>query len=265
MEQQLDQFCIRFTELYLEKTAMVVVTMTDCRGSAPQNVGARMIVGVDQILFGTVGGGKIENHCLTLAREYLRNPKDFSPKSFTWNLQKDIKMSCGGEVTMFFELYTPQSAWKLAVFGAGHVSQELTRILIKLDCELTVIDSRPEWLDLLPQETARFKKIITAQMSEVIDLLHPQTFVLMMTMGHSFDLPILKRALELNHFPFLGVIGSKAKRNRLELELRESGYAGEMNFYCPLGEDFGSNSPMEIALSMSAQLLKERDKKEIHA
>jgi xanthine dehydrogenase accessory factor len=265
MEQQLDLFCARFSELHQSRTPMVVVTMTDCRGSAPQNVGARMIVGVDQILFGTVGGGKIEAHCLKIAREYLQNPKDFQPRSFTWNLQRDILMSCGGEVTMFFELYSPQSAWKLAVFGAGHVSQELTRILVKLDCELTVIDARAEWLSLLPPETPRFKKIQTDSMASVIDTLDPQTFVCLMTMGHSFDLPILKRALELNHFPFLGVIGSQAKRNRLEKELREQGYPGEMNFYCPLGEDFGSNAPMEIALSMTAQLLKERDKKAIHA
>ena len=265
MEQQLDQFATRFLELHQAKIPMCVVTMTDCRGSAPQNTGARMIVGVDQILFGTVGGGKIEAHCLTLAREYLQNPKDFKSRSFTWNLQQDIKMSCGGEVTMFFELYSPKSMWKLAVFGAGHVSQELTRILLKLDCELSVIDSRAEWLDLLPAEMSRFKKIQTDSMADVIDTLAPETFVCLMTMGHSFDLPILKRALELNHFSFLGVIGSKAKRNRLEKELREQGYRGEMNFYCPLGEDFGSNAPMEIALSMTAQLLRERDKKATHA
>ncbi len=265
MEQQLDQFCTRFMQLFSEHKPMVVVTMTDCRGSAPQNVGARMIVGADEIYFGTVGGGKIEAHCLKLAREYLQKPKDFQPKSFTWNLQRDIGMSCGGEVTMFFELYTPQSTWKLAVFGAGHVSQELTRILLKLDCDLTVIDSRSEWLSQLPAETARFKKIQTDSMASLVDTLSPETFVCLMTMGHAFDLPILKRALELNHFPFLGVIGSAAKRNRLEKELREQGYSGEMNFYCPLGEDFGSNAPVEIALSMTAQLLRERDKKASHA
>jgi len=73
-------------------------------------------------------------------------------------------------------------------------------------------------------------------------------------MGHSHDLPILKVALNEHAFPFVGVIGSKAKRNRLEAEL------GKTNFHCPLGEDFGSNAPVEIALSMVAQLLKERDR-----
>jgi xanthine dehydrogenase accessory factor len=44
------------------------------------------------------------------------------------------------------------------------------------------------------------------------------------------------------------------KRNRLEQELQRK------DFHCPLGEDFGSNAPAEIALSMIAQLLRERDK-----
>lgn len=259
MEQQLDQFCATYLELFQNKTPMVVVTMTDCRGSAPQNTGARMIVGVDKIYFGTVGGGKIENHCLTLARQYLAHPKDIKPKSFTWNLQRDIGMSCGGEVTMFFELFHPSTSWQIAIFGAGHVSQELTRIMLRLDCDLTVIDPRSEWLEKLPPETHRFKKLQTENMSEVLDTIDADSFVMLMTMGHAFDKPILHRALSQHNFPFLGVIGSEVKRKRLEKELREEGIRGEMTFHCPLGEDFGSNAPMEIALSMSAQILRVRD------
>jgi xanthine dehydrogenase accessory factor len=82
---------------------------------------------------------------------------------------------------------------------------------------------------------------------------------MLMTMGHAFDLPILEEALKKNHFPFLGVIGSKIKRVNLEKDLKARGVQGPMSFYCPLGEDFGSNAPIEIALSMTAQLLRHRD------
>lgn len=262
MEQQLDLFCQHFLKFHSEGRSMVVVTMTANRGSAPQDIGARMIVGSDGLLFGTVGGGKIEKRCLDQANELLQTKERIPSQSFTWNLQKDIGMSCGGEVTMFFEVHRPQERWHVAIFGAGHVSQELTRLLFKLDCHLTVIDPRAEWLDKLPPTTERFKKICTEDMKSVLATLHPQSFVAMMTMGHSFDAPILERALKEFQFPFLGVIGSKQKRNRLESELTERGVAKDKlkSFHCPLGEEFGSNAPAEIAISMIAQLLRERDR-----
>jgi xanthine dehydrogenase accessory factor len=254
MEQRLDEFCAQFLKYQSEQTSMVIVTMVDYKGSAPQDPGARMIVGEKGLLFGTVGGGKIEKKCLDVAAEQFASTKRVTPFSQTWNLQRDIGMSCGGEVTMFFEVHHPREAWNVAVFGAGHVSQELTRLLVKLDCQLTVIDSRQEWLDKLPPTNSRFKSIRTDDLAGVLKTLPPKTFVALMTMGHSHDLPILKVALSEHDFPFVGVIGSKAKRNRLEAEL------GKTNFHCPLGEDFGSNAPVEIALSMVAQLLKERDR-----
>lgn len=262
MEQQLDLFCQYFLRAHAEGRSMVVVTMTDNRGSAPQDVGARMIVGTEGLVFGTVGGGKIEKRCLDEAQKLLSIKERVPAQSLTWNLQKDIGMSCGGEVTMFFEVHRPQERWHVAIFGAGHVSQELTRLLFKLDCQLTVIDPRVEWLDKLPPATDRFKKICTDDMKSVLDSLHKDSFVAMMTMGHSFDAPILERALKEFSFPFLGVIGSKQKRNRLESELKEKGVSPEKikSFHCPLGEEFGSNAPAEIALSMIAQLLKERDR-----
>ncbi|MFP5458070.1 MAG: xanthine dehydrogenase accessory protein XdhC [Bacteriovoracia bacterium] len=261
MEQQLDQFCQYFLRFHSEGRALVVVTMVDNRGSAPQDVGARMIVGTEGLLFGTVGGGKIEKRCLDEAQKLLASPERVHSQSFTWNLQRDIGMSCGGEVTMFFEVQRPSERWHVAIFGAGHVSQELVRVLLKLDCHLTVIDPRSEWLEKLPAQSERFKKIQTDTMAAVLRDLHPKSFVALMTMGHSFDAPILTRALKEFSFPFLGVIGSKQKRSRLEKELTESGVSPELltSFHCPLGEAFGTNAPAEIALSMVAQLLRARD------
>jgi xanthine dehydrogenase accessory factor len=255
VEQFFDVFCETYLKLHREGVPMVVVTMTDYRGSAPQDPGARMIVGESGILFGTVGGGKIEKKCLDVASELLLTKRCQAPFGRTWNLQRDIGMSCGGEVTMFFESHVPSARWHVAIFGAGHVSQELTRLLLKLDCQLTVVDPRQEWLDKLPAtHSSRVRYVCATDMAQVLDELSPDTFVALMTMGHASDMPILKRALNEFKFPFLGVIGSAAKRNRLEAEL------GRKDFHCPLGEDFGNNAPMEIALSMVAQLMRERDR-----
>lgn len=261
MERNFSQFCEEFLRLTESHTPMVVVTQVSQRGAAPQDIGSRMIVGKNgEILFGTVGGGKIEAHCLKLATEYLNAREHVENQSFTWNLQKDIGMTCGGEVTMFFEIHKPQDKWEIAVFGAGHISQELIRVLLRLDCHLIVADQREEWLAKLP-ESRRLKKICTNDLASIVDSLSESTFIASMTMGHASDVPVLVRALTSRQFPYVGVIGSVAKRNRIEKDLEEKGVAKERlkEFHCPMGEEFGRNAPAEIALSVAAQLLKVRD------
>ncbi len=261
MEKNFGLFCEAFLRLSESNTPMVVVTQTGFRGSAPNETGCRMIVGkAGEILFGTVGGGKIEAHCLKLAVEFLDSKEHVENQSHTWNLQKDIGMTCGGEVTMFFEIHRPQDRWEIAVFGAGHISQELVRVLLRLDCHLTVADQREEWLAKLP-ESKRLKKVCTSDLASVVDTLSINTYIASMTMGHASDVPVLLRALSERKFPFVGVIGSVAKRNRIEKDLLEKGISPERvnELHCPMGEDFGRNAPAEIALSVAAQLLKVRD------
>ena len=53
--------------------------------------------------------------------------------------------------------------------------------------------------------------IHTDDMASEVKKLDDNTFVLLMTMGHSTDLPILLEVLKTKQFPYLGVIGSKAK------------------------------------------------------
>lgn len=258
MERNLTQFCETFLQLKTDGVGMVVVTMTHARGDAPQEVGARMIVGKEGILFGTVGGGKIERRCLDVALEMLKAPGPVHPQEFTWNLQKEIGMTCGGEVSMFFEVQRAEEEWIIAIFGAGHISQELTRVLLRLDCHVTVVDSRSEWLDKLP-ESPRLKKLHTADMAAVVEALPPHAYIASMTMGHSTDLPVLQKALTKN-FPYLGVIGSPTKRLRIEKDLIGLGFSETRvkDFFCPMGESFGNSVPAEIAISVVAQMLKVR-------
>jgi xanthine dehydrogenase accessory factor len=81
-----------------------------------------------------------------------------------------------------------------------------------------------------------------------------------MTMGHSTDLPILLEILKKKRFPYLGVIGSKAKALRLKKDIEEAGLPPS-SFYCPIGLDIGNNHPPEIAISVAAQLIQIRDQK----
>jgi len=85
--------------------------------------------------------------------------------------------------------------------------------------------------------------------------------VLLMTMGHASDLPILVEILKTREFPYLGVIGSEAKAGALRRGVIAAGLPEEAarRFVCPMGLAVGSNDPAEIAVSIVAQLLQVRD------
>jgi xanthine dehydrogenase accessory factor len=87
-------------------------------------------------------------------------------------------------------------------------------------------------------------------------------FIICMTMGHATDRPILEEIFRQGRmFPFLGVIGSRAKRAVLIKELAAAGIPMEQAdaFHCPIGLAIGSNQPGEIAVSVVAQLIEQRD------
>lgn len=260
MENNLRDYSECLNKLLSANESLVVVTLTGVKGSAPQELGAKIIIGERGILFGTVGGGKVEAHCIKLAQEYLKDESMNANYAFTWNLQKDIGMTCGGEVSFLFEVFKKESLWNIAVFGAGHIAIELVKVLSNLNCKLTVIDNRQEWLDKVVSHS-KITKIHSLNMKEEVKNLTDHCFVALMTMGHAQDVPILYEALSNRKFPYLGVIGSRAKRNRMEKDLLEMGLSKDLvdSFICPLGEDIGSNSPAEIALSIAAQLLRHRD------
>ena len=239
----------------------VLVTLVEALGSTPQDAAAKMLVTSDGLHSGTVGGGRVEAAALKLASEVLAAGVA-KPRFVSWTLKGDVGMTCGGSVKFYFEPHFGPGSWNIAVFGAGHVSQALVPVLAPLPCRITVIDSRPEWLSRLGRaQNVTLQE--AARPEECVPSLPDDAFLVVMTMGHTTDRPILRRALTERNFPFIGVIGSEAKRQILVQELIADGVpesrAGQ--FHCPVGLDFGTNHPHEIALSIASQLVTLRDQK----
>jgi len=248
----------KIQELQEQGLNFIVATLVKTKGSAPQEVGAKILVGENGYIDGTIGGGKVEERVILHSKEMLKRSESFDYAD--WNLQTDIKMTCGGVVSFFFERIQAKPTWEIAIFGAGHVAQEVVRTLLKLECSVICSDPREDWLNKLP-EHHKLTKIHTNEMKSVVADLKPGTFIASMTMGHAFDLPILLAAMERNIFPYMGVIGSDSKAAVLRADLRKGGASDEMiaKLHCPIGEPFGNNTPAEIALSIAAQLIKARD------
>jgi xanthine dehydrogenase accessory factor len=278
------EFYEKVHELLAGNVPFVSVTIVETIGSVPQNAGSKMLVVSDGLLFGTVGGGKVEKRAIEEAQAFLAtastteksldvqssNDPDFvihtvdsRTRFVNWNLNKDIGMTCGGSVKLYFEVFNTHP-WSIAVFGAGHCSNALINLLINLDCRVTCFDSRQEWLDRLPV-SPKLRKVHAADLPTKVKDLAPNSFVILMTMGHTTDKPILLEILrnwETTSFPYLGVIGSKAKAVRLKQDIKEAELPPEYEdlFYCPMGLSIGNNHPQEIAISIVSQLIEERDK-----
>ncbi len=246
-------------ELAESARPFAAVTVVDTLGSTPQDRGSKMLVTAEGRYFGTTGGGKIEVRCIEEAKKLLDDPSAPKTRYFQWSLEKDIGMTCGGIVRVYFEAFNV-TRWNIVVFGAGHVAQELVATLVRLDCRVTCIDPREEWLARLPV-SPRLTKIHTSDMVAEVAKIPDESFVVLMTMGHSSDSPILVEILRTRRFPYLGVIGSHSKAKRLRQDIEKAGLPEEAQraFYCPVGMEIGSDAPQEIAVSVAAQLLKERD------
>ncbi len=246
--------------LLATQRAHVLVLVTSTRGSTPQDPGAKLLVTAAGLAAGTVGGGKIEAAAIRRATDLLGDPTGPRTDTVEWNLQRDVGMTCGGTMSLYFEVHRP-TAWTIALFGAGHVAAALLPVLAPLDCQILCQDPRPEWIARLPT-APNVTATVTPSLADAVVDLPPDAYVVLVTQGHATDRPILQRILETRDLPFVGVIGSRAKRAVLERELRAAGLSPERasQFECPLGLPVGSNHPHEIAISIAAGLLAARDR-----
>ncbi|MBO9668544.1 MAG: xanthine dehydrogenase accessory protein XdhC [Bdellovibrio sp.] len=254
-----ETFLSAFKSLQDAGKSFVAVTLVKHVGSAPQEVGAKALISLDGLEFGTVGGGKVENAAIKEAQRMIR--EDHKNHFVDWNLQKDIGMTCGGVVSFFFELHEAKNPFHIAVFGAGHISQEFVRLLTTLDCHVTCYDQRQEWIDRLPR-SSKLTTMCTDDLAGQVAKIPNNAYVTIMTMGHGTDLPVLTEVMKTRErFSYVGNVGSDQKRKRLDADLKNAGIADEdlKKFYCPMGEPFGNNTPVEIAFSIVAQVLKTRD------
>lgn len=106
----------------------VLVTVAGIRGSAPREIGAKMIVtGAETI--GTIGGGQLEYQCTRVAVGLFEDT-DMSLRSFP--LGSAMGQCCGGVVEILFEPLTRgMPAW-LRDLGALHGQREPAIVVTRI-------------------------------------------------------------------------------------------------------------------------------------
>ncbi|HET8798124.1 MAG TPA: XdhC family protein, partial [Thermoanaerobaculia bacterium] len=116
-------------DLLAAGTPFVSVTVVDTLGSTPQDRGSKMLVTADGRHHGNVGGGRIEARAIAEAQAMLADATAPKTRFHQWSLEKDIGMTCGGIVRVYFEAFNV-TRWNIVVFGAGHVAHALVDLLV---------------------------------------------------------------------------------------------------------------------------------------
>ncbi len=247
------------------REAAVLVTVTDVRGHAPREAGAKMVVSATST-WASIGGGNLEEEAVRRAREMLRSSA-VAPIRFTSSLSDKAPFEhgvqcCGGEVTVLLEPLAVVPS--VAIFGIGHVGLELARILARHDLELHLVDSRPESLTtaalapLADSVAAVHAHHVPVIPELVLGELPHGTRVLVLTHDHAEDLAIIDAALRCDHLGAIGLIGSSAKWTRFRSQLLESFPAEVVDrVQTPIGLPgvTTSKEPAAIAVSAAAALL----------
>lgn len=107
----------------------VLVTVAGIRGSAPREVGAKMIVTEDATI-GTIGGGQLEYQCTRLACDMLGD--DETPSLRKFPLGSSMGQCCGGVVDILFEPIATQLPSWLQDLRALHGQREPAVIVTDL-------------------------------------------------------------------------------------------------------------------------------------
>lgn len=245
----------------------VLVTVASVRGHAPREAGAKMVVSATDT-WGTVGGGNCEAEAVDRARAMLRDNAS-APTTFTSNLTDKAPFQhgvqcCGGEVEILLEPLPVRPA--VAIFGMGHVGQELARILARHDLELHLVDSREghlgdEALTPLADAEATVRVHHVPVLPELVLAELPRgSHVFVMTHDHAEDAAIIDAALRTDGPGSIGLIGSTAKWGRFRAKLLSEGHdeTSLARVTTPIGlPELTGKDPATIAVGVAAALLQE--------
>lgn len=151
--------------------------------------------------------------------------------------------------------------WKrVAICGGGHCGLALSRVLENLGYTVTVFDTRPDVFTFRQNDHARYRIAVDDYVEAGARIDHRElTHVVVMTKGQPGDVRALLGTIE-GPYPYIGVMGSPAKLAKIRSDLAAEG-VDESHFdklYAPIGLEMTSNTPEEIAISVAAELLRER-------
>ena len=190
----------------------VLAEIVDAPESAPQTVGAAMVITANET-FGTIGGGVMEAQVIELARSRVLEEKTDLTETVNTHGCADCRVQMifydGEKPAVKKHLLELARAEKHALIpmyicGAGHVAREVASLASKMGFRVTVVDDREDMLT--PERFPDCDLKVVEDYSNPPEC-DPKSFILIMTRGHEYDAKALVWALRQDYF-YLGMMGS---------------------------------------------------------
>lgn len=153
---------------------------------------------------------------------------------------------------------------RLVILGGGHVSLALAEIASLVDFDLTIYDDRADFANAERFPMAR--EVICDDFARLSQHLTfgPGDFVVDVTRGYAHDIVCLQLVLSGTEPTYTGMIGSERRVAIVMNELKEKGYDQQRlnRIHAPIGFDIGAQTPSEIAISIIAEVIAAKRKKQ---
>jgi xanthine dehydrogenase accessory factor len=146
------------------------------------------------------------------------------------------------------------------LFGSGHVARQVADLTGKADFRTLVLDDREKFAcqEYFPLAD---DIIVLDSFEDCFKGLDVQedSFVIIITRERKYEKSVLRQALA-TRTGYIGIIGSIRKRDALFRELMDDGFSIDdmLRIYCPVGFNILAETPLEIAISIVAQLVLTR-------
>ncbi|MBU3713339.1 MAG: XdhC/CoxI family protein [Ferruginibacter sp.] len=189
--------------------------------------------------------------------------------------QKCFQLSPNG-IEMYHDtknelVYISQNEWEyrevlnqrsvIHIIGGGHISLALSEMMHMLNFYVHVYDDRKDLNTFHENDFADEKHLIDYTTIKSQLKATSSDFVVIMTIGYRTDKLVLKQIIDQS-FYYIGMLGSENKIKIMFDELREEGFNSDYldKVFAPVGINIYSQTTKEIAVSISAEIIKEKNK-----
>lgn len=183
---------------------------------------------------------------------YVTNDGSLYQRALASLMRADMDVSLIKE-----EWFAPKPV--LLICGGGHVAKELADLAVMIDYRVHVMDPRSKYASI--ERFPDAENVICDSFDHLKDYLIPGGYYAVVTSGHKDDFTCVRTILD-SRYRYLGMIGSKGKVANTFSRLQEDGISKEQiqSIHAPIGLPIGAVTPGEIAVSIMAQIVQEKNR-----
>lgn len=243
--ERLDKQLTLIAECLSNRHSGVLATLFCVEGLVQAKVGNNLMLYPDKNITNEIVDSILTQAVIPDAQLVLQEQKS---KVKTYNLP-------AGRAEVLIEFIKPPTP--LLIFGAGQDAIPVVHFAKELGWHVTVVDHRPTYLTPEKFPYADSLILTSAEAAYKHILLEESTVAIVMTHNYFHDRELLKMLLP-SAVRYIGVLGPKRRTAELLEDLQAEGivYTQEQlsRLYAPVGIDMGADTPVEIALSIVAEI-----------